>query len=277
MMTYHFIVGDVAAKPLIEALAQDEHAAIIVLKDILHLGPLSKQEGESFSEMRQNFWQTVTAHDKQEIVVDDMERLLEVSKKMYEDESIKACFWMGPLPADICAYYWLLHYLSKHNGRFLVINIAGLPFLNDAGKLYFPKSIAELSPKEVMKATKLARPVSNAEIEVDTYEWKQIQAHNAAIRSMGGGKKINHHAVDFYDHLLLAQCSNQFQKAHKIIQQAIGKDNQIPTGDLYLQWRLREMSQIGSLQTQGENSKNGKDFEVKLYEASSEQTEANSL
>jgi hypothetical protein len=266
-MTYHFVVGDLAAKPLIEALSQQENTEIIILKDILNVGPIARQEGQSFSEMRTAFWQMVVPAEKQEIVVEDMEHLLEVSKKMYEDETVKAWFWMAPLPADICAYYWILFYLSKHTGRFMVINIAGLPFLNEAGKLYFPKSIAELSAKEIIKATKLARPVSNSEVEVDTYEWKQIQAHDAAIRTMGGGKKINHQAVDFYDHLLLAQCSNVFQKSHKIINAAMGRENNIPTGDLYLAWRLRELAHAGTLQIQGENGKSPKDFEVKLFES----------
>jgi hypothetical protein len=266
-MTYHFVVGDMAAKPLLDAFSDQEDSSIIVLKDILNVGSLLKEENQSFSEMRSAFWQTIAPNEKQEFILNDMEQLLEVSKKMYEDESIVAWFWMAPLPADICAYYWLLYYLSKHKSRFLVINTAGLPFLNDSGKLYFPKSIAELSAKEIVKATKLARPVSNSEIEVDTYEWKQIQAHNAAIRTMGGGKKINHQSVDFYDHLLLAHCTSNFQKSQKIINGAIGKENNIPTGDLYLAWRLRELAAIGTLQIQGENGKSPKDFEVKLYEA----------
>lgn len=265
-MVFHFVVGDLAARPLTEALSGQESAEIIVLKDILNVGPLAKEEGQSFSEMRSAFWQMVSPGDKHDTLVDDMERMLDVSKKMYEDDTILAWFWMAPLPADICAYYWLLFYLSKHSGRFMVINIAGLPFLNDSGKLFFPKSFAEVSAKEIQKATKLARPVSNSEVEVDTYEWKQIQAQNAAIRTMGGGKKINAHAVDFYDHLLLTHCTANYQKANKIINQAMGKEGHIPTGDLYLAWRLRELAQIGTLQLQGDPAKSTKDFEVKLFE-----------
>jgi hypothetical protein len=80
--------------------------------------------------------------------------------------------------------------------------------------------------------------------------------------------------VDFYDNQLLAQCSKSFQKSQKIIQAAIGKENIIPTGDLYLAWRLRELAAIGTLQIQGENGKSSKDFEVKLYEASSTEEES---
>lgn len=266
-MTYHFIVGDHAAKQLTDGLAQQDNVSIIVLKDILNVGPLVKEEGQTFSELRSSFWKTVAPHEKQEIIVDDMDRLLEVSRQMYEDESVQACFWMAPLPADTCAYYWVLYYLSKHKERFKIINIAGLPFLSESGKLFFPKSIAELSAREIVKATKLARPVSPSETEVDVYEWKQLQAHNAALRNSGGGKKIVNQPVDFYDHLLLAQCSPAYQKAQKVINAAMGKEGNIPTGDLYLSWRLRELAAQGTLQIQADSGKSSKDFEVKLFEA----------
>lgn len=264
MKTYHFVVGDMAAKPIIETLSGQAGNEVVVLKDILNLGPLVKEEGQSFSELRTAFWQNITANEKQDFALQDMEQLLSVSKEMYENEEVVAWFWMAPLPADVCAYYWLLHFLSKHKGRFLLVNIAGLPFLDDNGKLFFPKSIAEIASKEISKATKLARIVTPSEIEVDTYEWKNIQTINAAIRSLGGGKKINNHAVDFYDDLLLAKCTNSYQKASKIVQAAIGKESSIPTGDIYLLWRLRALVELGALQMQ--SNKNPKEFEVKIFD-----------
>lgn len=262
-MTYHFVVGDLAAKPLLDYFAADDTADVVVLKDILNLGPLQKAEGQSFSEMRTAFWKQVIADEKQELNLGDMERLLDVSRQMFDDDSVRACIWIAPLPADICVYYWVLPYLSKHGDRFTVINIAGLPFLNDAGKLFFPKSIAEISVREVQKATKLARAISPSELEVDTYEWKQLQQQNAAIRVGAGGKKLISHPENFYDHLLTAQCTPAFQKASKVIHNAIGKDNAIPTGDTYLYWRLRTMAAEGSIQLQ--EGKSLKDLEVRLH------------
>ncbi|HTN17271.1 MAG TPA: DUF1835 domain-containing protein, partial [Chitinophagaceae bacterium] len=64
-MTYHFIVGDHAAKQLTDGLAQQDNVSIIVLKDILNVGPLVKEEGQTFSELRSSFWQTVAPHEKQ--------------------------------------------------------------------------------------------------------------------------------------------------------------------------------------------------------------------
>lgn len=262
-MTYHFVVGDMAAKPLQDYFTTVEDAQVVVLKDILNIGPLQKNEGQSFSELRAAFWKEVIADEKQEVMVDDMERLLEVSRQMFDDDSVRACIWMAPLPADIAAYYWVLPYLSKHGDRFSVINIAGLPFLSEGGKLFFPKSISELSVREVQKATKLARAVSPSEFEVDTYEWKQLQQQNAPIRVGAGGKKLISHPVNFYDHLLLTHCTPSFQKASKVVHNAIGKDNSIPTGDTYLYWRLRSMAQDGNIQLQ--EGKALKDLEVRLH------------
>ncbi|GAA4449577.1 DUF3658 domain-containing protein [Rurimicrobium arvi] len=262
-MTYHFVVGDMAAKPLLEAFDPETGHHVVVLKDVLSLGPLQKAEGQSFSEMRSQYWRTILNDEKNEIAVDDMERLLDISKQMFDDETIKAVIWMAPLPADICAYYWILPYMSKHSMRFSVINIAGLPFLNEQGKLFFPKSISELSVREIQKATRLARAVSPSELEVDLYEWKQLQQSNSGIRVSGGGKKMHAHPENFYDHLLLNQCTPAFQKATKVVHNAIGKDNAIPTGDAFLIWRLRALAEAGAVQVQ--EGKALKDMEVRLH------------
>jgi hypothetical protein len=74
MRIIHLIVGDVAAKPLMEACAEHEAMSgeVVVLKDILHVGPL-KTEGLGFSEGRSLFWNTV-AENQSNIQVDDLER-----------------------------------------------------------------------------------------------------------------------------------------------------------------------------------------------------------
>jgi hypothetical protein len=145
----------------------------------------------------------------------------------------------------------------------MVINIAGLPFLDADGKLYYPKNISELLPKEVSKARKLARPVSYAEIENDADDWKKLVADNAGVRITEGTKRVLSKGNDHYDNLLLGMCTDQFQKASKIVTQTLAKHN-IPTGDLYLGWRIKEMVLQDRLRTQGELNKSLKEFEVKL-------------
>jgi len=263
-MIYHFVVGDMAAQPLQEAILSEPsiQGEIIVLKDILHVGPLQKEEGQGFSELRGAFWQEVTS-SATPVEVTDMERLLEVSKHMYDNPDAQVWLWMAPWPADVCAYHWMLPYMSKHPGRFHLVSIAGLPFLNQDGKVYFPKNISEILPRELVKARRLARQVTPAEFEVDGDEWLKMVEDNAGIRTHEGGKKIAPRGEDFYDNVLLSFCSQQFQKAHKVINQSINKYN-VPTGDLYLGWRLRKMAEEGKLVLQGDTSKTLKDFDIKL-------------
>lgn len=264
-MIYHFVVGDMAAKPLLEAVANEPmlHGEVIVLKDILHVGPLQKEEGQSFSSMRSTFWQDVVGADKAPVEVNDLERLLEVTTKMNNNADGQAWIWMAPWPADVIAYHWMLPYMNKHAGRFHVVSIAGLPFLNEEGKVYFPKNLSEILPKELVKARRLARQVTPAEFEVDGEEWSKMKEESAGIRTHEGGKKIAGRSEDHYDNILLSYCSQQYQKANKIINQSITKYN-VPTGDVYLGWRLRKMAEAGKLQLQGDITKTLKDFEVKL-------------
>ena len=264
-MIYHFVVGDEAAKPLQEAIATEPsmQGEIIVLRDLLHTGPLQKEDGQSFSELRSAWWQEVAPSEKAPVQVDDMERVLEISSRMFKDEDIQAWIWMAPWPADVSAYYWLIKYLSKHNGRFSLVNIANLPFLNEAGKVYYPKNISEILPRELIKARKLARAVTPSEVEIDGDEWLRIVAENSGIRTHEGGKKLAMKDANFYDAQLISCCAQQFQKASKIIQAALTKFN-IPTGDLYLAWRLRQLAANGLLDLKGDVGKTFRDWEVKL-------------
>jgi hypothetical protein len=246
MRIIHLIVGDVAAKPLIEACAGHEAMSgeVIVLKDILHVGPL-KTEGLSFSEGRSLFWNTVS-ENQQNIEVNDLERLMEVSSILSNDENVAVWFWMAPAPADVTAYYWLLHFLKKHQGRFSVVNINGLPFLDENGKLFYPESIGYIPVKEILKARKLARVTTPSEWETDMDEWPRLLSENGGIRVHEGGKRLKSEPISFYDDVLLQYITAQNQKANKIVNLAISK-NKVPTGDLFLHGRLREMSKEGKI------------------------------
>jgi len=264
-MIYHFVVGDEAAKPLTEAIFTnaDEAETVIVLKDILHVGPLLKEEGQKFSALRAAFWQEVSPQMKEPVQVDDLERVLQTGNELSKSENAQIWFWMAPSAADTIAYFWLLFYLKKYRDRFSVVNTGGLPFLDDNGKLFYPKNISEISPKELLKAKKLARIITPSEMEVDTEEWEKLRNANDGIRVYEGGKKISGKGSDHYDQQLLSFCSHQYQKASKILRQAMSKYS-IPTGDTFLAWRLRQLAANEQLSIQGDALKAFNEWDVKL-------------
>ena len=236
---------------------------VIVIKDVLSVGPLQKEEGQKFSEMRSAFWQEVVNNEKNPAQVDDTERISEVSKVLHNNEEAKVWLWTAPWPADICTYYWSLKYLGQYSGRLYVVNIAGLPFLDEQGKLFFPKSIGEIQSKELVKARRLARPVTAAELEIDGEDWIRLTNENAGVRIHEGGKKIISKSEEHYDSQLVSFCSHQYQKASRVVSQALSRYN-VPTSDLYLGWRLRKLADSGRLELQGDTAKSLKDFEIKL-------------
>lgn len=264
-MIYHVVVGDMAAQPLLDAISTEPsmEGEVLVLRDILHVGPIKKVQGQSFSQLRTEFWKEVVNDEKQETEVNDLERLLEVTTKLNNNPDDVVWLWMAPWPADVCAYYWMLNYMSKHLDRFYVLNLGGLPFLNEEGKVYYPKNISEILPKELVKARRLARPVTPAEMEVDGEEWLNMTAENAGMRLLEGGKKLYTREESYFDEKLTSFCSHQFQKAHRIVNQVINKMS-VPTGDLYLGWRLRKMVQKETLLADGDINKTLRDFSVKL-------------
>jgi hypothetical protein len=209
------------------------------------------------------YWNKVIPNEKHPIVANDLERVLEVSTQLHNNEKAKAWIWLAPWPADVCAYHWLLGYLGKHLEKLKVVNIVGLPFLDENGKVYYPKNISQVLPKELVKARKLARQVNAGELEVDGYEWQKLVDENAMIRVHEGGKKLVSKTEDFYDKTLLSFCSQQFQKASKIVRQVLSKAD-VPTGDLWLVWRIRVMIANEQLVVQGDANKATNEFEIRL-------------
>ena len=263
-MIYHIVTGDFAAQPLKEAISLDPAMAgeVIVIKDVLSVGPIRKEEGKKFSEVRSEFWQRVVNNEKP-VEADDLERLVRAGNELLRNEKASIWIWIAPWPADVATYLWSIKYLGKYLGRLNVVNIAGLPFLDENGKIFFPKAISEILPKELVKAKKLSRPVTPSELEIDCDEWVRLTTENTGIRILEGGKRLKSVGEDYYDSQLYSFCSQQFQKASKIVNQTLSKFT-IPTGDLFLGWRLRRMGEGGRLDLQGDVTKGLKDFEVKV-------------
>lgn len=264
-MIYHLVVGDMAAEPLCEAIQNEPsmEGEVFVLKDLLHIGPIKRGEQQKFSDLRSAYWQQMILDEKEPPVVDDQERLIAMSNKLRENEEAQVWFWMAPWPADVCAYYWTLLQLQKYLDRFHLLNLAGLPFLDEEGKVFYPKNVSEIQPKELIKARKLARAVTPAELEVDGTEWEKLVEENAGIRVLEGGKKLTSKEEGHYDSTLKGLLQQQYQKAHKVVYNALRKHD-VPTADTHLGWRLCVMAEAGELQLEGDTTKTLKDYSVKL-------------
>jgi hypothetical protein len=141
--------------------------------------------------------------------------------------------------------------------------------------LFYPSWIHEIQPKELLKAKKLARPITLSEFEVDPDEWKKLCTENAAVRVLEGGKKIVGKDETFYDNEIMKNLTNDWQKATRALMNSLHR-MKIKTGDVFMMWRMKKMIGQGKIETSGDVSKSWKEFDVRLAGAQPENSHVDS-
>ena len=158
----------------------------------------------------------------------------------------------------------------------MLLYLNNLPFINDKGQLFYPKTIHQVPPKEFSKAKKLRRKVTASEFEVDPDEWKKLCAENAPVRILEGGKKIVSKDEDFYDNDVLSGLTNEWQKGNKAMHSIFSK-MKIFTGDVFLLGCMKKLARQEKIEMVGNPSKGWKEFAVRLKTATPEPAETSPL
>lgn len=249
---------------------------IYEIRDDYAVGPLENIYSDEGIEARKNWWRDVLAGNDAAITVDsgyvdDQKIVDEIKNRLSENENEHAWIWIGPNKHDVSGYYWLIAQLGGFAGRVFVLWLNNLPFINEKGSIFYPENLSEIPPREFLKAKKLARPVSASEFELDPDEWTRLSKENKTVRILEGAKKLSQHADDFFDKYILEYITADWQKANKVIQHFCNKAKHT-TGDAYVYWRLRRLSELGKIDFTGEG-KSRKDAEVKLKVGVEEEVE----
>ncbi len=270
-MIVHLIGGNSAASRLREAIALQAGLAgqVVALPDRLHHGPLHRAEGQSFGKLRADYWRAIRPGQATEETPGESlqeERLLEAVNILQKFPESQVWFWMAPNAADVVAYYNSLRYLGRHAGRFYILNIAGLPFLDESGKVFFPNAFDLIPPREFVKSHRLARPVTPAETELDSEVWAHISGKDSFYRFLQGGKKITIEAETYFDRDLLNQLHSGPMKAARLVGQLVQKQG-LPTDEAALLFRIQKLSAEGKLILKGDLQKSPREGELRLPEA----------
>ena len=156
-----------------------------------------------------------------------------------------------------------MQHLKDYQGTIQVIYLNNLPFINEKGQLFYPSWLGEIQPRELLKAKRLARPITMSEFEVDPDEWKKLCAENSTVRILEGGKKIVGKDETFYDGEILKNLTNDWQKATRVLTNTLHR-MKIKTGDVFIMWRLKELITQGRIEPLGDINRTWKEFDVKL-------------
>lgn len=264
----HIVFNEADVTILQQAIELDEtlQGEVLLVRDDYAVGPIKDIFTEEGIEARKNWWREVLSGgdgdghvDKG--IVDDNKLLAELIEKLNADEEEKVWIWAAQNKHDVCGYYWLMSQLKAYQGRIHILYLNNLPFINEKGQIFYPQWISEIQPKEMLKAKRLARPITTSEFEVDPDEWTKLCNEEKGVRLLEGGKKLVQKEVNFYDSELKSYISGDWQKASKIIHTFLNKAKHT-TGDMFLLWRLKQLIATDVYDVQG-NVKNMKDFEVK--------------
>jgi len=204
---------------------------------------------------------------------DDRETVKHIKGELDADAQEQVWIWMGQNQHDVCGYYWFIQHFKLYQGRVLVIYLNNLPFINEKGQLFYPSWVHEIRPKELLKAKKLARPVTLSEFEVDPDEWKKLCAESSIVRTLEGGKKIIGQSEAFYDIEILKNLNYEWQKATRVLTNTLHR-MKIKTGDVFLMWRMRELIREGKIEVLGDVNRAWKEFDVKLPGSRAQDVEA---
>ena len=239
---------------------------VLQIMDDFAVGPLADIYGTEGYQQRRDWWKMLLEYSPYTDsinIVDDKLTVHNLLKLLDENTEEKVWIWMGQNVHDVCGYYWLMSQLKEYQGRIEVLYLNNLPFINEKGSIFYPTGLHEIQPKELLKAKRLARPITLSEFEVDPDEWKKQCNENATVRFLEGGKKIVGKEESFYDKDILAYVTAEPQKVWKLLGTTLNK-MKVKTGDVFLAWRIRELVNAGKLELVGEWSKGWKEVMVKL-------------
>jgi hypothetical protein len=240
---------------------------VLQVKDDFAVGPLTDIESEEGWNSRVSWWRELLKNSPYEndpqTFFDDRETVKKIKQQLDAKADEQVWIWMGQNQHDVCGYFWFMQHFKEYQGRIQVIYLNNLPFINEKGQLFYPSWISEVQPKELLKAKRLARPVTMSEFEVDPDEWKKLCTENSTVRILEGGKKIVGREETFYDSEILKNLTNDWQKATRVLTNTLHR-MKIKTGDVFIMWRMKELIGRGRIEALGDVSKSWKEFDVRL-------------
>lgn len=265
----HIVFNESEIELMKEVIELDESLAgeIIQIRDDYAVGPLSELDTTEGWQKRTEWWMDLMQHShysNNEIKeVDDRETIQLLKAKLDENPEEQLWIWMGQNQHDVCGYFRVIPEVKEYQGRIMVLYMNNLPFINEKGQIFYPSWLNEIQPKEFLKAKKLARPVTLSEFEIDPDEWKKLCDENSMVRILEGGKKIVGKDERFYDSEILKNLTNEWQKAWRLVGNTLHR-MKIKTGDVFIEWRIKQLINEDKIEVTGDITKGWKDFDVKL-------------
>lgn len=265
----HLVFQQEAAEALEKSFELDDCAKgnVIVLKEDYSVGNIADIFEAEGWQKRRNFWKNIDeaiplTEEENDAMTEDKLSIHNLLKDMQQKPDLHLWIWMGQNEQDVCGYYWLISQLAALYGRVHVLYLNNLPFINEKGGIFYPARLAEILPREFVKARKLTREVSVAEFELDTEEWKKLCAEDAFVRTLEGGKKIVSQPGNYYDQQILKVLGKESCRLPRLLANVSSK-LKIQKPAAFWIWRIKHLLMNDTLLMSGDWQKQ-KDIVLKI-------------
>jgi hypothetical protein len=125
-------------------------------------------------------------------------------------------------------------------------------------------SLALMRPEMIIgnQLVDRAEPLTQTAREHHHTIWQQLRAENAPLRVVTADG-LRSAPITFFDPLLLSCATAEWQRAARVVGEAMGKDEFLQAGDLILATRVLDLVELGLLEGRG-NLMNIREGEVRL-------------
>lgn len=239
----HVTFSSSGAGSLRQALGiRDKRQKVVDITEQLSLGPIA---GADFVEreawLNANLpWAEQLPHTScWDWIASDAEEFL---KKL--ERSDEHLVWVAPQNADeLCGLHWYLDKIGGLKARFVVVDHGIGDFGN--GQLH---GIGELGPEQFQFLLEKADYELWDKQRFPASRWAQLCEASTNLRIVDQGKATSV-PDDYFDDVLLEQCSREWRKAYRVMVDAMIAqwDARHYMGDDVWLWRLRELVSHGKL------------------------------
>ncbi|TKG95215.1 DUF1835 domain-containing protein [Puteibacter caeruleilacunae] len=250
----HIVFGRVS-RCLIDSNEIDPGTSkIISIYDDLSVGPLC-DIGEEENVLRRKKWfQNVYGDisyfseisDFIDSDLDSIESLIENS-----NEIGKVFLWTGSYVSEMVSTARLISHLLKLDRDILIVDYPNIAVKSVLGETVFPRSLVETAPSQVKEVLQHFRRIDEKELLAWKDLWKKQKLENGELRVLEQQKQVSVKGTDYFDSLLLRNCTEDFQKAARVIGCTL-VDIDFAVNDDYLNWRLKQLASEGRIEAEGE-------------------------
>lgn len=238
---------------------------VVYIEDNYSLGPIADLQQAEGWQARKQWWQSVLGLPEEEqpaVMSSDKMKLHQLLQELEQDEDTVLWIWMGQNERDVAGYFHVISQVMQFQGRIQVLYLNNLPFIDEKGHIFYPRQLAEILPKEFVKASRLARVVTLSEFELDPEEWDKLSKQPGSVRLLEGGKKLSVMEDDYYDKIILDQLGSATMKFSRL-QTLLTTKAKLGLPEYYIVWRIKSLVESGQILMQGDFDKGAKNVSLK--------------